>query len=137
MGTTRERIFREILINAVDLCFFSSRRGGVRERFVVDETKERKKEERESKRTRRKRRGNARDLGCSLRAKRRRAALCSFAEEEGGRGGKRKKEKSKTQPSGAVLPVEIKSSRAVDAAASTWAARSVEANRGQARQRDT
>lgn len=100
MGTTRERIFREILINAVDLCFFSSRRGGVRERFVVDETKKRKlekKEERESKRTRRKRRGNARDLGCSLRAKRRRAALCSFAEEEGGRGGKRKKEKSKTQ----------------------------------------
>lgn len=99
MGTTRERIFREILINAVDLCFFSSRRGGVRERFVVDETKERKKEERESKRTRRRRRerGNARDLGCSLRAKRRRAALCSFAEEEGGRGGKRKKEKSKTQ----------------------------------------
>lgn len=136
MGTTRERIFREILINAVDLCFFSSRRGGVRERFVVDETKERKKEERESKRTRRRReRGNARDLGCSLRAKRRRAALCSFAEEEGGRGGKRKK--SKTQASGAVLPVEIKSSRAVDAAASTWAARSVEANRGQARQRDT
>ena len=101
MGTTRERIFREILINAVDLCFFSSRRGGVRERFVVDETKKRKlekKEERESKRTRRRReRGNARDLGCSLRAKRRRAALCSFAEEEGGRGGKRKKEKSKTQ----------------------------------------
>lgn len=64
-GGREGRIFRGILINAVDLCFSFRRGGGVRERFVrraVDETKEGtkersgKKRERKDRRRRRRRR---------------------------------------------------------------------------------
>lgn len=85
-GGWEGRIFRGILINAVDLCFSFRRGGGVRERFVrraVDETKEGTKERRgRIEGGRGGGGGNARNLGCSLRG--------LVGEGRGGRGGKEK-----------------------------------------------